>query len=58
MNSGINYMHVSSSGCIFKIMENFQNPPGGLFIAARRHMHLIMVSGLWGGTAWRNIPGR
>jgi len=28
--------------CIFTILENSQNPPGGLFIAAKRHMHLYL----------------
>jgi len=28
--------------CIFAILENFQKLPGGMFIAARRHMYFYM----------------
>jgi len=40
------------------LLENFQKPPGGLIIAARRHMQLVYFLGSSKGTAWRHIPSR
>ena len=43
---------------IFRVFGNFQKPPGGLLIAARRHipLHVFWVPGK--GTTWRHTPNR
>jgi len=43
---------------IYVILENFQKLPGGLLIAAKRHMLVYIILGSWRGTAWQHIPGR
>jgi len=60
INDGINYMHVSSFGCNLCNSGNFQKSPGGLFIAARRHMLINMVLGFMGRNrlaAHSRLPG-
>jgi len=42
----------------FAFLENFQEPPGRLFIDVRRLMCLEFSGFLRRGTAWRHIPGR
>jgi len=39
--------------CKFVFLENFQKLLGGWWIAARRLIHLLMVSGFLRGTAWQ-----
>ena len=37
----------------FMFLENFQKPPSGLFVAARRLMIILVFLGSRDGTIWR-----
>jgi len=58
-NTYVIIMHEPPSVLLkFAFLEIFQNPPGGLFVAARRHILFWVVYGFLTRTAWWHVADR